>query len=575
MGSLLYLLRPLFFPRVDAPVCPPAFLGLTAFLLYGGALILRADAPHDASIEMLKLAGHVLAFQAWAGLAGEHGRWRWLLALLMLSATLMAWYAIIQHAHGSRMVLNVERPQEYEMRASGAFICPNHFANILAMTASMAAGVLAMSAAGVPLRLLALYAILVVLPPLYWSGSRSAWLGLVAGMTVVAGLLGMRRGLKRGLLFFIATPLALGAAGAVVWMLSPMVQERVADALKGNVRLALWRDTLLMIADQPWLGSGPGQYRWVYPQYWRNLDIYINPEYAHNDYLQLVAEFGIFGAALLLGALGWALIRLLRQIRSGDAERGDFLIAGFAGACAAASVHALFDYNFQLYGNVQFLAAFGGITIAVLRSGGHLSDPSWCSRIPLRGAVLAAAPLALAALVARASAAHILTLRGDAFREAAQLERALVAYRAALRIEPANGAAHRGIGLVRAGQAVWNFDREAKAEQIAEATARFERALSLNPRDLAARFGMVRVLQTQGRQDEALAALRELVERAPFHRDYWVELGLQLRAMRDYPAALEAFERARHLRGSEQIDLNIQFLQRRIAASAAAPAAAP
>lgn len=575
LGSLLYLLRPVFFPRAEAAACPPAFLGLAAFLLYGGLMILRADAPYEASIEMLRLAGYVLAFQAWAGLAGEQGRWRWWLALLMLSATLMGWYAIIQHAHESRMVLAVERPPDYGMRASGAFICPNHFANILAMTIPVAAALLAMPAAGAPLRLLSAYTILVSLPPLYLSGSRSAWLGVIAGLTVAFGLLGMRRGIKRALVLFVATPLALGAVGVAVWLLSPMVQERVGDALKGNVRLALWRDTLAMIAAQPWFGFGPGQYRWVYPQYWHFLDIYIDPEFAHNDYLQLAAEFGIAGAALLLGALGWALIRLVRLIRFGDADRGDFLIAGFVGACAASAVHAMFDYNFHLYANVQYLAAIGGIAVAVLRHGGHLADPAYWSRIPFRGAALAILPLALFALTVRAGASHIMTLRGDAFRETASLDRALDAYHAALRIDSANGAAHRGIGLVRTGQATWNFDREAKAEQIADATARFARALELNPRDLAARFGMARILQAQGRHDDALAALRELVELAPYHRDYWVELGLQLRTMRDYPAALEAFERARRIHNSEQINLNIQFLRRRIAESAAAAASTP
>jgi tetratricopeptide (TPR) repeat protein len=231
----------------------------------------------------------------------------------------------------------------------------------------------------------------------------------------------------------------------------------------------------------------------------------------------------------------------------------------------------LFDYNFQLYGNVQFLAALGGITMAVLRSGGHLNSPHWRLRIPFRGAVLAIIPFVLAVLAARASIAHILTLRGDIFRENAKLEQALDAYYLALRFEPANGAAHRGIGLVRAGQAVWNFDRESKQQQIEEAIQRFTRALELNSRDLEARFGMVRILQTQGRHDEALAALQDLIKRAPFHRDYWVELGLQLRTMREYPAALQAFERARSLGTTEQIELNIQFLKRRMAASAIEP----
>lgn len=567
LGCLLYLLRPIFFACAKGAAFPPGLIGLAAFLLYGAFLITRSVAPHEAAIEMLKLTGYVLAYQAWTGLAGEQGRWRWLLALLLLTATLMAWYAIIQHAHGSNMVLNVERPAQYEMRASGAYICPNHFANMLAMMIPVAGALLAMPAAGGALRLLALYSIVVLLPPLYWSGSRSAWIGLLAGVTVTVALLGMRRSARRALLLFVVTPVLLALAGVVVWMLSPMVQERVADALKGNVRINLWRDTWAMFLDHSWMGVGPGQYRWAYSEYWHFLGMYIDPEYAHNDFLQLLAEFGVVGAALLLGALGWALYRMIRLIRPGDSERGDFLIAGFAGACAASAAHACFDYNFHLYGNVQIIAALGGITCAVLASGGHYRTPTWWTRIPLRGAPFAIAPLGLLLLTARVTASHIFSTRGDAFREVARLEDALAAYRVALRIDPANAAAHRGIGLIRTGQAAWNLDREARTEQSEEALARFRRALDLNRRDLAARFGMARALQAQGRQQEALVALQDLVELAPHHRDHWIELGLHLRAMRDFPAALEAFERAKAIGGGEQVDLNIQFLRRRITES--------
>lgn len=565
LGCMLYLLRPLFFARAEGAAYPPGLVGLALFLLYGAVLIVRAEAPREAAIELLKLTGYVLAYQAWTGLAGEQGRWRWLLASLLLSSTLMAWYAIIQHAHGSNLVLAVERPAQYEMRASGAFICPNHFANVLAMLIPVAAALLVMPAAGAPLRLLAIYSILVVLPPLYWSGSRSAWIGLGAGITVTVALLGMRRSARCALLMLVVTPLLLILAGVAVWMFSPMVQERVADALKGNVRINLWRDTWSMFLDHIWLGVGPGQYRWAYPEYWHFLKMYIDPEYAHNDYLQLLAEFGVVGAALLLGALGGALIFLVRMIRFGDAERGDFLIAGFVGACAASAAHACFDYNFHLYGNVQILAAVGGITCAVLATGGHLRPPAWWSRLPWRGAALAILPLALLLLTLRATASHMLEARGDALRENAQFEDALSAYRAALRIDPSNGAAHRGIGLIRASQAAWNLDRESRAEQSAEAVARFTRALEINRRDLAARFGMARALQAQGRPDEALQALRELVALAPYHRDYWIELGLHLRSMRDFPAALEAFERAQAFGGGEQVELNLKFLRRRLA----------
>lgn len=565
-GTALYLLRPLLFARAETVRWPPAMTGLVAFLAYGALMIPRAAVPYDAAVEMAQYASYVAAFLVWVGLSGEQGRWRWLLALLLLTATFMAWYSIIQHAHESRMVLNLERPEQYGMRASGAYFCPNHFANLLALLIPMAVALALLPAAGFPLRLLSGYAVLVMLPPLYLSGSRSAWLGVIAGVTTTIALLGLRRSAGRAVALLVVTPVLLAGLGAAVWAFSPMMQERVADALQGNVRLNLWRDTLAMIADNPLLGFGPASYLWVYPHYWHHLAIYINPQFAHNDYLHLVAEFGLLGAGLLLGALGYAVVRMIAILRGGESERGALLIAGFLGACATCAVHACFDYNFHLYGNVQMLAALGGITAASLYAGGHLEPPRWIERVPGRGALLVLVPLLLALFTARAVATYAYALRGDFLREEMRLDEAAGQYRRAIRIHPGHPAAHRGLGEALSLQAFWNLDRETKRAQIEEAMTALQRARELNPRDTAVVFGIGRLHNLRGESERALETFRQLVELTPHHRDYWVELGLQLRGMGRDAEALEVFEKARAMGGSEQIDLNIQFLRARLAA---------
>lgn len=561
LGAGLYGARPLFFGGKGADPWPPGFLPLLVFIAYGAAQLPRAI-PFESAVEWLKVAGAVLAYGAWTGLSREGGRWRWLLALLLLTVTLMAWYAIIQHAQGSRLVLTVERPAGYGMRASGAYICPNHFANLLALTAPMALALAMMPAAGIPLRLLAGYAALVILPPLYLSGSRSAWLGLLAGLCVTAALLGLRRGARRAWLVLLATAVALAVSSVLVWWLSPLVQARVADALTGNVRLNLWRDTLAMIADKPWWGHGPGVFRWVYPRYWHHLNIYIDPEFAHNDYLQLVAEYGVVGAALLLTALGVALVRMVGQIGRADGARGDFLCAGFVGACAACAVHACFDYNFHVYGNVQTLAVYGGITAGMLGAHGRFVPPTLLSARWRFGVALL--PFVLLVLLSRSLLSYGLALRGEVARLKQQPDAAVEAYRLAARVAPENGLAHRGIGLARSAQTFLNFDRELKQRQAEEAAQAFQRALQLNPQDLDARFGLAQLRINMGDPQGAVAELRALVDRAPYHREYLVALGLQLRAQQQYEEALALFERAKALGNTEQIQLNIDLLRRRL-----------
>lgn len=567
IAGALYFARPLFFPGAVTSCWPPATVGLLVFLLYAGLRVPSAGSSYVAHLTVMDVASVLLAFFVWCGLAGEAGRWRWLLGAIFLSVSLMAWYAIIQEANGSNAVLNAMRPESYGMRASGAYICPNHFANLLAMTLAMTVAIVAMPAAGYALRILAGYTALVCLPPLYLSGSRSAWIGFAAGMVVVSGLLGLRRGIRRALLLLLVALAALLVVGLLAWFFLPLVQERILDALKQNVRINLWRDTLTMIAAHPLWGTGPGSFRWVYPHYWHHLKIYIDPEFAHNEYLQLAAELGIAGLLLMVATLGWLVVRLIRLIRQGDTERGDYLIAGFVGAFAASAVHAVFDFNFHIYANAQVLAAFGGITISVLYMGRHLSPARWA--VALGTARWAGLWIAIVLVplffTARAFVSNHYVVRGSALSRDAQMDDAIASYRRAIRIAPSNGAAHRGLGQALSAQAFWNLDREAKSAQATEALAALQRALTLNPWDAEALFGVSRAYNTLGDQEQALASLRDLLERVPHHKGYGLELGLQLRTMQKYEEALDVFKQYRTSENHQQVDLNIRFLQRKLA----------
>ncbi len=72
-------------------------------------------------------------------------------------------------------------------------------------------------------------------------------------------------------------------------------------------RITLWKNTLAMIKDDPWVGRGIGSYKSIYPEYATktapdpNFTFDEQPAHAHNDYLQIWAEQGIIGIILTLG----------------------------------------------------------------------------------------------------------------------------------------------------------------------------------------------------------------------------------------------------------------------------------
>lgn len=111
--------------------------------------------------------------------------------------------------------------------------------------------------------------------------------------------------------------------------------------VSGDARLDLWRDTLTLIRDHPWLGNGIGNFPWRMveaaaraPQ---GAATHPGAEHAHNIFLQLAADFGM---PLALAALLFMLVWLVKAYRM-PANRGAlwggsvFIILG---------IHSLLEY---------------------------------------------------------------------------------------------------------------------------------------------------------------------------------------------------------------------------------------
>ena len=141
--------------------------------------------------------------------------------MLVMAGSLVAWYAIIQHARGSPYVLNLPRPPLGNMKASGTYISPNHFADLMAILIVVAASIVWGRHGLLASRLVAGYAILVCLPALFLSESRSGWLGLAAGLLVFGVAAAARHGAKRLILTGAVMLMVLSTAAFALWTYSP------------------------------------------------------------------------------------------------------------------------------------------------------------------------------------------------------------------------------------------------------------------------------------------------------------------------------------------------------------------
>ncbi|MBI4051776.1 MAG: O-antigen ligase family protein, partial [Elusimicrobia bacterium] len=113
---------------------------------------------------------------------------------------------------------------------------------------------------------------------LFWTGSKGAWLCL-------ALVLVLYHSGRRGFLFW--TGMFLG----FFWMVMILGDLKSPGVLH---RLLWWKAAWGMIQDRPWVGFGPGAYGYIFPAYHHPLPGGISSIYAHNYFLEMFSELGIF-----------------------------------------------------------------------------------------------------------------------------------------------------------------------------------------------------------------------------------------------------------------------------------------
>jgi len=149
-------------------------------------------------------------------------------------------------------------------------------------------------------------------------------------------------------------------------------QDSGANVLDTSSRLDIWRGAARMWLDHPWLGVGPAHFDYRFREY-RPETIQSQPDRAHNDYLNLLADWGIVGGVIVLAGIGiyifwlkqtWPHVRREENdFGSGQSNRFAFFL-GAVGGLVALAVHSAMDFNLHIPAN-----ALVGVTLLALVAG--------------------------------------------------------------------------------------------------------------------------------------------------------------------------------------------------------------
>jgi len=228
---------------------------------------------------------------------------------------------------------------------------------------------------------------------LLYTGTRAAWAGAILAPLAILIFLRLKRPLVESqtanltnqiwrkkislgciILFMVAMsvlPPYLVPGWKNINLSSPI--SRLGTALELDQdpsflnRLALWTNTFEIFKDHPLLGVGKGNFKILYPLYATKrikdpgFAAELQPREAHNDYVQLLSETGLFGFLSFLWILVLIGSRVWNSIPGKDDFRSLLLILTLLFSVVALLIDAWLDFPFELPVSTGFFWLFAGL----------------------------------------------------------------------------------------------------------------------------------------------------------------------------------------------------------------------
>ena len=187
---------------------------------------------------------------------------------------------------------------------------------------------------------------------------------------------------------------------AAIWVFQSRAinTEGLDVVFDSDVRLAYWSMAVEQFVEHPIFGAGSRSYSYECFRYWSpNLDTgEANPEFAHNEYLQLLADYGIVGFLIIIGLLGWHISHGIVQIRSISAKLPERALNGGSNAMALSiagvtgmvivGVHIVADFRTHLLANLLIFVCCAIWVLPAARD--RKTDKQWVSIILLIATLL-------------------------------------------------------------------------------------------------------------------------------------------------------------------------------------------
>lgn len=501
---------------------PPATWGVIAFTGLAVARYLHAEVEYVARLELVRIVTYAWLFLLVVNNLHRQETVQWLLGGLLVLGTCLSLYAVYQFLSGSNRVLGFLKPAAYLGRSSGTYICPNHLAGLLEMLLPVAVAGLILGRGRALGRVFYGYAALAMLAGLAVTVSRG---GYFATGVALGGMLVFLLRSRRSRWQALAVLLVMATATAVFFLKNDKPRKRFEEMIapvnydSSLIRHDLWKPAVAMWRDHPWWGVGPGHYDVYFGQY-RSTVVQSRPTWAHNDYVNALADWGVVGAGLIAfvfvavgtgAARTWGYVQRSEEGISSKGSDRAAVVLGAATGLMALLIQSWVDFNWHIPANAMIAVTLLAVLTAYSRfsSARFWLNPRWYGRTVL-------------SLAAAATLWFLIPQSGRLFQEGSALtrfERArepiaqLTALHAAWAAEPGNPETLQRIGEIYR-IASWQGLEEWPA-QAQEAIKWFDAAIRANPHDPFSHYRRGMALDWLGRHDEATPSFAQAVTLDP------------------------------------------------------------
>jgi O-antigen ligase len=320
---------------------------------------------------------------------------------LPLNFLLLGLYGIGNHflANNSKVLWMPGFPhyQQDHYRATGSYYCPDHFAGIMELALCIAIAVIAAKGAGTWRRvgMTVLAAVSVLGISLSKSRGGGFVLVLILGLALWWGVMAWSPR-QRLMIRLAGLVVGLVALVGVVVAGTSYVQrfkQYPWTKLEHSDRYQMSAAALRGWMSSPWIGIGPGMHQNLWPHFAPSADgdrekgirpRFLNNSFhsyeAHNDWVQLLEEYGLVGVILFLWAVGRSGMALLRGWKraAADLSRGveTSVLPAALLAAAAMVLHSGGDFNLQIPATTWLLAAMMALALAFINDNESYQDVS-------------------------------------------------------------------------------------------------------------------------------------------------------------------------------------------------------